>query len=112
MLSLLTQLFQERGKFRILTLQLRDKLAGLISSLCFLLASHYISSFLGGRIDVLAPIEQHLRDLKSATDVSIIGNRVENCAGPLTIIANLCEHVVIEEEVDDLQFGDFGDHEI
>lgn len=112
MLPLFAQLFQERGKFGILTLQLRDKLASLISSLCLFLSSDHVSSFLSGCINVLGPIEQHLSDLKSAADVSIVGNRVEDSAGPLAVVADLREHIVIEKEVHDLQLGDFGDHEI
>lgn len=89
-----------------------NQLVSLLSPLRFLPVSscESIRSLLGGCIDIFRPVEQDLSDLESAGNIAIISNGGKNAAASLGILADVFEHVVVEQEVDDLQFANFGDH--
>jgi hypothetical protein len=91
---------------------LGDQLIGLLSLLGVFPAFARTAALLGGSEGVLGAIEEHLRNLESACNVAIVRNRGEKTIALLGILPDLVKHLVVEEEVNDLQLTDFGDHQI
>ena len=102
------QLLEHGIQFSILHLELIDKFISFLPALPILLNSRitFPLVFPTSSVHIFGPVHQYLGYLEGTRRIGVVTDLAEEVAAPVGIFAHIVEHLVVEEEVDHLQFCD------